>query len=837
MRVALGADRGLVLFVDQFEELITLSDAAEVAPFAEILSALPAIAAGVRVLGAARGDYLTRLALLPDLGEALWRSLHLVRPLSPDGVRAAITGPAAQQGISFSPPSLVDSLAAAGGEGGLPLLSFALAELWETRGDRREITAEALVARGGVEGALTRHADDVIANLAPDARAASRRLLGRLVTAEGTRARRTAAELGASDSASHAALEALVRGRLVVASSLEGADSYEIAHEALLDRWATLRAWLDEGGARRAVADRADAAAAEWVRLGRVPEALLRGKPLDELRALALDRGDLSDRAAALLEASMARARADRRRTLALWMAAPLALGLLFGGVRYQSARALDRLVSGHVATADRERASGHAHASAADDHRRKAHALFDAATGQTTEEVNARKEEAERVWAEALTEAREAESGLVRAGQSLEAALALDPGRSSLRAAIGDVTVERLSLAEAFHVEDRQADLRLRLEAYDPGGSRQKALSAPPSLTLTTDPPGALVTLERYQDERGRKVPVAAGSLGNTPLREVPIPSGPGSYRLTLKAPGRAEVRYPVLLAPGERFSAELALPEERAVPAGYVYVPAGRFLVGSAEPESLRKGFIMAAPLHEARTGPFLIARTEVTFGEWLSFLDALPADERVKRAPATQALLGGVALAHDGATWRLDLTLNGEQITAREGEPIRLARRSRRAVQDWKRLPVTAISLFDVEAYARWLDASGRVPRARLCTELEWERAARGADARIYPHGDVLAADDANFDLTYGRNPAAFGPDEVGSHPASESPFGLFDLTGNVYEWTRSAGAAGEAVIRGGSWYYDSISVLIGNRTVVEGKTRDAGTGLRVCAGAAG
>ncbi|HLM71651.1 MAG TPA: SUMF1/EgtB/PvdO family nonheme iron enzyme, partial [Polyangiaceae bacterium] len=93
-----------------------------------------------------------------------------------------------------------------------------------------------------------------------------------------------------------------------------------------------------------------------------------------------------------------------------------------------------------------------------------------------------------------------------------------------------------------------------------------------------------------------------------------------------------------------------------------------------------------------------------------------------------------------------------------------------------------------------------------------------------------------DDANFDETYGRVSLAFGPDEVGSHPASESPFGALDMTGNVYEWTRSAMLPGAVILRGGAWYYDQISSRVTNRTAAEPKTRDSRTGVRVCADAA-
>src|SRR5207253_1092585 len=111
------------------------------------------------------------------------------------------------------------------------------------------------------------------------------------------------------------------------------------------------------------------------------------------------------------------------------------------------------------------------------------------------------------------------------------------------------------------------------------------------------------------------------------------------------------------------------------------------------------------------------------------------------------------------------------------------------------------------------------SGRLPGARLCDEHEWERAARGADGRRFPHGDRLAPDDANYDETYGRHPLAYGPDEVGSHPASESPFGVRDMAGNVYEWVRSVRAPAEAVYRGGAWYFGQNTNRCANREVAE------------------
>ena len=149
----------------------------------------------------------------------------------------------------------------------------------------------------------------------------------------------------------------------------------------------------------------------------------------------------------------------------------------------------------------------------------------------------------------------------------------------------------------------------------------------------------------------------------------------------------------------------------------------------------------------------------------------------------------------------------------------------------------MPVVGVNVEDVRGYAAWLSSTMRVPGARLCTEREWERAARGADDRVYPHGDVLLPDDANFDATYGKKPEGFGPDEVGAHPASRSPFGLDDMAGNVWEWTRSTLADDEWVLRGGSYYYAATAEWSTNREVSEPTVRDLTVGARICADPAG
>src|SRR5262249_36647984 len=150
-------------------------------------------------------------------------------------------------------------------------LSFALAELWRARDvERRTIPAAALTRQGSAAAVLARQGELVLAAMPPAERREARRLLLALVTSAGTRARRAAEELlPDQDAAARRALDALVRGRLVVAG-----DGYELAHEALVLAWPSLRRWLDEASDARAAAVRLERAARDWDKAGRPRDGL-----------------------------------------------------------------------------------------------------------------------------------------------------------------------------------------------------------------------------------------------------------------------------------------------------------------------------------------------------------------------------------------------------------------------------------------------------------------------------------------------------------------------------------------------------------------------------------
>jgi formylglycine-generating enzyme required for sulfatase activity len=161
------------------------------------------------------------------------------------------------------------------------------------------------------------------------------------------------------------------------------------------------------------------------------------------------------------------------------------------------------------------------------------------------------------------------------------------------------------------------------------------------------------------------------------------------------------------------------------------------------------------------------------------------------------------------------------------------LRYRDREQREEQDWTRFPVSAISLEDAIEYAAWLDRTGRIRNARVCTEYEWERAARGADGRTFPSGAALSGLDANIDATYGRVSGAFGPDVVGLYPRSRSPIGAEDMAGNVWELTRSVEKDGVPVHRGGGWYTGALSARSTNRDSSTPTMRYSAVGLRLCA----
>ncbi|MEZ4450655.1 MAG: protein kinase [Nannocystaceae bacterium] len=817
LRRQLGAGRGLVIFIDQLEELVTISDRDQAALVGGVLSQIAAGVPGVRLLASARGDFLTRVAEIPELGEEISRAIYLLRPLTRDGAREAIAGPAELQGVRFEDEALIKDLVDAGVEGSLPLLQFALAELWEVRDVAGAvINRDHLEQIGGVTGALARHGDGALAALFPQQRIEARRILVRLVTIEDTRANLTADELVGESEEARAALEALVRSRLLVIRETADGVIYEIAHEALVSGWGTLRGWLDEEREGRILLHSLETAAGEWERLGKPRDALWGTAALTRA-GLVLDESTLRARERAFLAASRSAVARGRRLRRAAIVAVPVAILGLYGGIKIQEYRALQARVSERIGEAKEALAEAHTREATLKVAREEAFALFDArdpAGGETR-------------WAEVTALGPVIDGGYKDALQSLEAALILDPDTDEARALLASTLYERALLAEQDHDTNRVDELRERLDLYDEDGRYRARWDAPAHARIGVKPAGVRVSVAPYlRGEHGRLLLGEVRELGVTPIDEASL--APGSYLLTFTEGDRA-IYYPLVTHRGETLEISFEIPEAARIPSGYTYIPPGRFLFGSTDSEMLRQSFFNAVPLHTVTTDGYLIADHEVTYGEWIDFLDTLGPEEQGARSPKTDEI--GLARGPDG--WALTLTIGGVEVIRRPGERVVYEARPIPRPQDWLRWPVLGLSVEDAEAYAAWVAASGTVPGARLCTGWEWERAARGADGRMYPHGDTLEPGDANFDLTYGKQDATVGPDEVGSFPTTRSPFGVDDMLGSAFEWTTPSMESEGQVLRGGSFSYDSIQARAYNRGLVPRTFRDWSSGMRLCA----
>jgi WD40 repeat protein/transcriptional regulator with XRE-family HTH domain len=316
------------IIVDQFEETFTAAGEAERQAF---ITALAALSATCLVVLGLRADFYGHALRHPELARSLQDRQIVVGPMSASQLRQAIVEPARKAGLDIE-DGLVEllladmrpagALGAAGHEAGaLPLLSHALMATWErSRGSR--LTVADYQASGGIRDAIARTAEAAYATLDEAGAKAARQLFLRLVyvadDARETRARVPLSDLPGDAATATAVLERFVEERLV---TLDMATA-EITHEALLDAWPRLRAWIDADREDIRVRRFITEAAQAWAETGRETAALLRGGQLALARdwaATGANRALLSQLAVDFIEAGVAEERAQqtvqRRRT------------------------------------------------------------------------------------------------------------------------------------------------------------------------------------------------------------------------------------------------------------------------------------------------------------------------------------------------------------------------------------------------------------------------------------------------------------------------------------------------------------------------------------------
>lgn len=279
MRV-LAEDRTVdVAAIDQAEELLRAADD-EVGAFCA--AAAEFVAQGGCIVLTIRSDFLDEAAALPAVGAAIARGVHLLGPLSPEALRAAIVEPARRAGLRLE-PGLVELVMrdAAGRSSTLPPLSHALQETWVRR-EGVTLTVGGYEAAGGISGAIAQSAESLYQRLDEHGRELCRstmlRLIERVDDGVAVRRRVPAAPLMA-DPARRAILDELVATRLV---SIDG-DSLEIAHEAVATAWPRLDAWLEEDAEGARLLRHVESAAAQWDHDGRPDDDLTRGARLEAI--------------------------------------------------------------------------------------------------------------------------------------------------------------------------------------------------------------------------------------------------------------------------------------------------------------------------------------------------------------------------------------------------------------------------------------------------------------------------------------------------------------------------------------------------------------------------
>lgn len=297
----LGTDprQRFVVFVDQFEELFTQTrgEPLREAFVAQLIRAATLPDGRVTVMLSLRADFVAQCAAYPDLREAMSREFQLVGAMTPDELARAITLPVLKVGARIEPELVAQIVQDMKGEpGALPLVQFALRDLFTAtatqKGSEITLTLEHYLNRGGVDRALERHADAVLAGLDERQRQVARTVFTRVVEIGSGRAdtRRVASydELTTGD-VEVEQVEAVVQvladeqARLLTTGEKTNAVEKEqdaaeaattdgrtvtIAHERLIDAWPWLRRLIDENREIIALQNQIAADARAWEQNG-----------------------------------------------------------------------------------------------------------------------------------------------------------------------------------------------------------------------------------------------------------------------------------------------------------------------------------------------------------------------------------------------------------------------------------------------------------------------------------------------------------------------------------------------------------------------------------------
>ena len=369
----------------------------------------------------------------------------------------------------------------------------------------------------------------------------------------------------------------------------------------------------------------------------------------------------------------------------------------------------------------------------------------------------------------------REVAVAFLKAEGIFEQALAYDDRNEGARSGLAALYWTRFRDAETRRDVADQIYYEGLIRRNDDGRYAER-LRGDGLMSVASHRAGAEVWIYRFVERNRVKRATEPRLLGRTPVKDVPVSMG--SYLLVLRRDGYRDTRFPLLMSRGETRRVKVRLLTDEQVGEGMVYVPAGSFVMGGdvQAPGSLSRTL--------KQVDDFLISRSPVAVSEYLAFLRSLgPADGEAASSACPRAHGDGEPLWPVDSEGRFSLPVG-------EGPGGRL---------DIRRT-VGGIGVDAVERFARWRSGKDGVTY-RLPTEVEWEKAARGADGRFFPWGDRFDPTFCKMRLSRSGPPR---PEHIGAFPVDTSPYDVRDMAGTCREWTRYVDPGEEGlVIRGGSW----------------------------------
>lgn len=305
-------DTELLLVIDQFEELFTLTndESQRVHFLTSLLVALEDPHARLRLVLTLRADFYDKPLYYLDFGLRLRKSVETVLPLSPAELEESIVRPAEQAGAVLENGLIAAILQEVGDQPGiLPLLQYALTELFERR-QGRMLTFKAYRAMGGVTGALGQRAEALYGELDEAGQETARQVFLRLMTLgegmEDTRRRVRQTEFALSGLP---VIQRFGEARLLTfdRDPQTRGPTVEVAHEALLRTWQRLKDWIAAVRDELSIHRRLSQATEEWLRANRDSGFLAREAPLEQFEGWSqMTTIKLNETEHAFLEASLA---------------------------------------------------------------------------------------------------------------------------------------------------------------------------------------------------------------------------------------------------------------------------------------------------------------------------------------------------------------------------------------------------------------------------------------------------------------------------------------------------------------------------------------------------